>query len=184
MNILRSLAIVALSLAIVALVSACGSGDTYLSQEVVVSPADETVFSGVVYFAEVASGAISGPVELLTRSDGTVDVSQASNAFKLRSQNHNGTYGTHPRISGTRVKAYNNGLTINWGLDVTYAASDDLEEDGTSTDLGAGKHYTVYNLTLREDGRLQLNIKIHDGSTTSSGGINWVVIDRSFIEVL
>lgn len=172
------------TLAVLALVTACGPSDIFVSETVTVAPANKIAFNGVVQFAEVASGAISGPVELLTRSNGTVDVSQASNAHKLRSQNFNGTFGTHPRISGSRIQAYNNGNTINWGLDVSYAASDDLEEDGTSSDLGAGKHYTVYNLTLRADGRLELNIKIHDRASTDSGGINSIVIDRSFIEVL
>ena len=164
--------------------TACGSKDTHINQTIVTTEADPAVFNGIIQFSEVASGAISGPVELLTRSNGTVDVTQASNAHKLRSENFNGSYGTHPRISGSRIQAYNGGKTINWGLDVTYATSDDLEKDGSSTDLGAGKHYTVYNLTLRADGRLELNIQIHDGASTDAGGINGVVIDRSFIEVL
>src|SRR5690606_4108941 len=116
------------------------------------------------------SGEVSGPLELTVHYDGKVTAYQASNNDKLVSQNFNGTFGQHPRINFTRIVP--NGDSLQFSADVTYNASEDLEKDGTSTDLAAGKHFTRYEFSIDSDGVLNLTIKIHDGASTDSGGIN------------
>ena len=96
--------------------------------------------------------------------------------------NFNGTFGTHPliRFEGASLSASKDKFSI--GMDVTYAQSDDLEKDGSNSDLGSGKHYTSYEFSLDNQNKLNLTIRIHDGSLSDVGGIDEVVIVRKFIE--
>jgi len=139
-------------------------------------------FEGLYSMKELASGEVSGPIEILVRYDGRLDVYQASNNDKLRSKNFNGSFGTHPRISFSRI-ATSSVSEFTVSSDVTYSASDDLEEDGSTSDLGSGKKFTVYNFKLLTNGKLKLTIKIHEESLANSGGINDLVITRVFESV-
>ena len=62
--------------------------------------------------------------------------------------------------------------------------SDDLEKDGTTSDLGSGKHFTIYKFKFDESiSRVILTISIHSGATTDNGGINDIVVVRKFREI-
>lgn len=174
-----------LLLSLVFLVVGCGE-TRYITKEipgpeVEVPVPVEQKFEGLYYFEEVASGAVSGPVELIVGYNDEIEAYQPGNQSKLVSQNFNGTFGTHPRISFSDVTAV--GDTIYYARDVNYNSSDDLEEDGTTSNLSAGKHWTRYEFYLDSDGLLNLIIYIHEGNSTSSGGINSVVIERHFKEI-
>lgn len=111
-------------------------------------------------------------IELIAASDG--DVTFDTSYQSIVSQNHNGSYGTHPTVSG-KHEVHNS--KIRWGLDVDYRTSSqyDLEEDGGSRDI-TGRHYTVYELTLKDDG-ISLKITIYDG--TRNNNLNDIILERT-----
>lgn len=134
-------------------------------------------FEGLYYFEEVDSGEVVGPLEITVHYDGKITARQKG---LFRSQNFNGSFGTHPTISFSSVVPYEN--SFSYSKDINYSSSNDLEEDGTTSDLGSGKHYTVYEFELIA-GYLELTIKIHEGSLSDSGSINSIVIERRFREL-
>lgn len=149
-----------------------------------VSVKSDQKFEGLYYFEDVESNEISGPLEIVVNYEGKITAKQTSNQSKLRSQNFNGSFGTHPRINFSNISVHGPyEESFSYSADVTYASTDDLEKDGSSSDLGSGKKYTVYEFKLLSSGKLQLVIKIHENSSTDNGGINDVVIERKFREV-
>ena len=165
-------------MAIIWLLKGCGVEKEYYhthtdtEREVIVTP--ETL-QGVYQFQEVSSGKLSGILALTLDYQNKIDVEQLET---FRSQNFNGTYGTHPKINLANLTVLNK--RMNHSADVTYTGNNDLEKDGTTNDLGAGKRYTVYTLYVNEDNVLTLKIEIHEDATTGSGGPNNLVITRIF----
>ena len=151
----------------------------YRATNYVVNTPTSFEFENLFYFKEVSSGEVSGPIELVTRSGGSVD---AYTLGKLRSKNFNGTFGTHPNISFSKVMPVSEGRLI-FSKDVNYSSTNDLEKDGTTHDLGSGKKYTVYDFSVNSEGLVELTITIHSGASNSSGGINDIVVVRKFKEV-
>lgn len=133
------------------------------------------------YVMQDSSGMLSGPIEIVVAYDGEVIVSQASNNDKLVSLNFNNTAGLHPLIRFNGAFA-DDGLCFSKNLDVNYSATEDLEKDGSTSNLSVGRHFTTYLFCL-DKGVLSLDITIFDGSSTSSGGVNAIVIERSFKSV-
>lgn len=169
-----------------ALVGCKKDADSYVIEREVVQT--ETItqevsqdFEGEYYF-EDESGLISGPVQITTNSDGEVQVSQSGSSSQLKSQNPNGTYGIHPRISFSRVDPVNSSY-FWYARDITYDSSkNDIEKDDGSGNLSNGKLYTVYEFEI-VDGLLNITISIFSGSTTSGGNINNIEVVRTFTEV-
>lgn len=157
----------------------CGGTDyhTIVVKEVQ-APVEETI-EGLVYFTEESSGEVSGALGITIDYQGRIDVEEVET---FRSTNFNGSFGTHPRVGFSNVTELQDGLIIFAG-DINYSANNDLEEDGSTSNLSAGRHYTVYTLSMDESGSLLFKIQIHDGNTSSSGGINDIVIERVFKEL-
>lgn len=155
----------------------CGTTDYQTFVKEVEAPVEETV-EGLYYFQEESSNQISGALGITIDYQGRIDVEEVET---FRSTNFNGSFGTHPRVGFSNVTELQDGLIVFAG-DVNYSANNDLEEDGTTSNLASGRHYTVYTLSKDETG-LTLKIQIHDGYTGSSGGINDIVIERTFKEL-
>lgn len=154
-----------------------GCGDTFHVHPPT-TPEDEvtnTIVEGLYYFQEENSEVIDGPIELSYNFDGTMDA--YSTGSLLRSQNYNGSYGTHPKINFNRVYPIS-GTKLVYSNNINYSSSNDLEEDGSSSNI-TGSHYTTYSFDL-VDGELSLTITIYDQASNASGGINGVVAVRSF----
>lgn len=134
----------------------------------------ETI-EGIYQFKEVSSGALSGSLALTEDYQGKIDVEELET---FRSQNFNGSYATHPRVGFSNSTILNDSMV--YAGDINYSSSNDLEEDGTTSDLGSGRRYTVYNLFFDENNKLTLVIQIHDNASNASGGINDLVIERVF----
>jgi hypothetical protein len=139
----------------------------------------EDTIQGTYFFVEESSGEISGALGITVDFLGRIDVEEVE---QFRSTNFNSTFGLHPRISFSNITQRDDDTVIYAG-DVTYTAAHDLESDGSTTNLSAGRHYTVYTLSFDENDALVLTIQIHSGSTISSGGINSIIIEREFKEL-
>lgn len=167
---------VVILMVIIWLLTGCGVERQYYhtetEREVIVTP--ETI-EGVYQFEEVSSGKLSGALGITVDYQGKIDVEELET---FRSQNNNGTFGTHPRVQASNLNLLNNRMV--YATDITYKAENDLENDGTNTDLGAGKKYTIYTLYLNDANVLTLKIEIHQNASNGSGGINNLVITRIF----
>jgi len=129
------------------------------------------------YLLQDSSGQISGPIELTFNSENRVDVSVNG---ELRSKNYNNTYGLHPRFSGHNLQVFNGGTYVTYARDIEYNNRYDIEKDNTTEDLSNGKHYTVHEVYLDDQGTLTLEITIYSGSSRDSGDINYIVVNRMF----
>lgn len=170
-----------LTLVLVALIlSACAVERQKLVPVVVKETVEvkEKTLQGLYFFKEASTGAFSGALGITVDYDGRVDVEQVE---EFRSTNLNGTFGTHPTVSFSNVMPSTSDLVI-YANNVNYSNSNDLEKDDSGSNLSSGQHYTVYVLEKVND-VLSLTVQIHDGNTSSSGGINKVVIERVFEEI-
>ena len=138
-----------------------------------------TTVQGVYEMVDASNGSLSGALAMTIDYAGRIDVEQLR---VFRSENHNETFGTHPTISFSNLTPLPDD-SLSYSRDVNYTANQDLELDGSSTNLSVGSHYTVYRLFFDQENYLVLDVEIHAGNTGSSGGINSVVIKRTFKEL-
>lgn len=134
----------------------------------------------IYYFDEIETGEPSGALVIAMDHEGKLSAKQLETFI---SKNFNGSYGVHPTVSMVGLEVLSNGRYVIDSKDIDYSSTNDLEKDESTVDLSNGKHYTIYELEIDSDRKLMLTIKIYDGSLSSSGSINNLVITRIFKEI-